>query len=72
MYIFSIRIIYIKPIKKTKPNYLAVTSTNVINTFKEQLPNCLSPPTKKDFARLALDTRKFLAERNMSDLVKVN
>ena len=56
---------------KAKNNWLLTSASVSISAFKEHLPNALSPPTKKDFARLGLDTRKFLNEKNLSDLMKI-
>ena len=56
---------------KAKNNWLLTSASVSIPAFKEHLPNALSPPTKKDFARLGLDTRKFLNEKNLSDLMKI-
>lgn len=55
----------------SKPESLLSSEMTTVHAFKEILPNFLSPPSKKDFQRLSLPTRKFLAEKSLSDLKKL-
>jgi hypothetical protein len=55
----------------SKPESLLSSEMTTVHAFKEILPNFLSPPSKKDFQRLSLPTRKFLADKSLSDLKKL-